>query len=131
MQGLKRLFFLLLLSLAALQLALPQSYSITAEQLAALERELETQRAELRTQKELLDGQEALLERLNKELQSSAEELRNSQEALQEARQALSEARVSLKKYAGKKLGQAVIAGAVSLVVGAAAGIAGGYFIGK
>ena len=43
----------------------------------------------------------------------------------------ISEVRTSLKRYDSKALRTAIIAGACSLVVGAAAGFAGGWFAGK
>ena len=131
MLRLKKSLLALALFWAALPQALPQSYSITEAQLTALERELTAQRKELQTQKALLDEQETLLQTLNEQLASAAEELRTSEQALSEARQALAEARTSLKKYDSKALRTAIIAGTCSLVVGAAAGFAGGYFIGK
>lgn len=131
MRHLKRFLLAWALFLLALPRALPQSYSITEAQLRALEQELTTQRQELERQKELLSGQETLLAELNRQLESASEELRNSQQALAESRQALAEARQSLNRYDSKRLKAALIAGAVSLVVGAAGGLVGGYFIGR
>ena len=131
MRRLKRFLLGLALFSLALPRALPQSYSITEAQLAALEEELRTQRQELERQKELLSGQETLLQELNEQLARSAEELRSSQEALAESRQALQEARQSLNRYDSKRLKTALIAGAASLVVGVAGGLVGGYFIGR
>ena len=131
MRRLKKSLLALALFLAALRPALPQSYSITEAQLAALEKELTTQRRELAAQKELLKEQEELLKELNRQLETAGEELRNSRNALAESRQALTEARQSLKRYDSKKLRTAIIAGAASLVVGVAGGFVGGWFAGR
>ena len=131
MKGLKRFLLAPLLLLAALPQASPQSYLVTEEQLRALESELKAQRQELRTQKELLGGQARLLEELNRQLAISSEELRSSEQALQESRQALQEARESLKKSGGGGWKKAIIAGGISLAVGAAAGFAGGWLSGR
>lgn len=127
----RRRFLMLPLFLAALRLASPQSYYVTEDQLRTLEEESRARKEELQAQESQLRELNLQLERLSQQLEISERELASSLQALEESGQALKEAKESLKRYAGRSLRGKILAAAASLVVGAAGGIAAGYFLAK